>query len=63
MKKFALVSTVHNVFCNFPMAGDNVLHMWYNMSNDKFYEDFAAFREKAVGDVVEIIGRNGKKIE
>ena len=57
------MSTVHNVFCDFPVAGDNVLYMWYNMSNDKFYENSAAFRERAVEDVVKITSRNGKKIE
>lgn len=41
--KIAEVSTVHNVFCNFPMAGDNVFHMWYNMSNDKFLRTLRRF--------------------
>lgn len=45
------------------MAGDNVRHMWYNMSNDKFYENSVAFREKAVEDAVRITSRNGNKIE
>ncbi len=54
---------IYDVFCNFPMAGDNVRHMWYNMSNDKFYENSVAFREKAVEDAVRITSRNGNKIE
>ncbi len=38
---------IYDVFCNFPMAGDNVPHMWYNMSNNEnsiYYCLYAAYQ-------------------